>query len=113
VFAAASRDVLPIHTACVQGDALMTCCYPNPHVANLCCNLIQPARSDLLPWLFKHGADVNARDEEGFTALMWLSDSLAPLQQVRQCIQLLVAAHADIQAKDKVGCWCCACTGSR
>ncbi len=46
-------------------------------------------------FLLDNGADVNARDEDGWTALMWAST-----YNSRQVIQLLIDKGADVNTKD-------------
>ena len=57
-----------------------------------------PTFSDFLLWAFKNGADVNAKDPDGRTALYWASRN-----GHTDCVKLLIEAKADVNAKDSDG----------
>ena len=48
--------------------------------------------------LLKKGADINGRDDDGFTPLMWAAAS-----GNEECTKLLIKKHAPLESKDKQG----------
>jgi ankyrin repeat protein len=58
--------------------------------------------TDVLALLIKHGARVNARDEDGKTALMWAAGS-GLHESSRSAVELLLARGARLGLKDKRG----------
>ena len=57
-----------------------------------------PTLTDFIAWAIKSGADVNAEDDYGRTALYW-----AAYYGLGDCIKLLLAAKADVNTKDNYG----------
>lgn len=58
------------------------------------------ARPEIVQMLLTRGADVNATDQDGETALMWALQD--PLDNIR-CVSLLLAHGADVNSADKRG----------
>lgn len=56
--------------------------------------------SDVVEFLLGHGADANAVDEDGATALC-----LATAHRQGECVRLLVEAGADLEATDRNAGW--------
>jgi ankyrin repeat protein len=64
-------------------------------------SLLMAAQMDeagIVKWLLDQRADVNAKDEQGFTPLMW-----AALKGHVTTIQVLLGASADVNSKDRTG----------
>ena len=57
-----------------------------------------PTAADFLEWALANGADINAKDVDGRTALHW-----AAWYGYTEAVKLLLAVGADVNAKDDLG----------